>query len=180
MEWASPHLQRQRHPVTQRPALKRPAHADADFLGHVEKALRSAPVPLPPPVTGPAPARGNETVLLVDDEPGVRMLARTMLETLGYRVLEAATTEEAVRTVGSSTDPIHLLLTDVRMPLGGGKALTAVLTARHPDLRVLWMSGYSDDPAVRRRVRRRAVDFLPKPFTLNDLAGKVRQALDAG
>jgi DNA-binding NtrC family response regulator len=116
----------------------------------------------------------------VDDEPGVRLLARAMLETLGYRVLEASSTEEAVRTAGSLDERIHLLLTDVRMPLGGGKALTAVLTARHPDLRVLWMSGYSDDPAVRRRVRRRAVDFLPKPFTLNDLARKVRQALDAG
>lgn len=148
------------------------ASADADFLGHVEKTLR--PIISPTPVGGPPRARADETVLLVDDEAGVRMLARTMLETLGYRVLEAATTEEAVRTAGGCDDRIHLLLTDVRMPLGGGKALTAVLTARHPDLRVLWMSGYSDDPAVRRR----AVDFLPKPFTLDDLAGKVRSALD--
>jgi DNA-binding NtrC family response regulator len=114
----------------------------------------------------------------VDDEAAVRMLVRTILDGLGYRVLEAATTEEAVRVAGSSAGRIDLLLTDVRMPLGGGKALTAVLTARHPGLRVLWMSGYSDDPAVRRRMRSRAVDFLPKPFTLDDLSRKVRDTLD--
>jgi DNA-binding NtrC family response regulator len=162
--------------VTKLRTPKTAAPAEADFLGHVEKTLRTTP---PPAAGSPPRARGGETVLLVDDEPGVRMLARTMLETLGYRVLDAATTEEAVRTAGASTDRINLLLTDVRMPVGGGKALTAVLTARHPELRVLWMSGYTDDPAVRRRVRRRSVDFLPKPFTLNDLAGKVRAALDA-
>jgi DNA-binding NtrC family response regulator len=106
-------------------------------------------------------------------------MAGYMLGALGYRVLEAATTEDAVRQAGGPDGRVHLLLTDVQMPGGGGPALTAVLTDRHPGLRVLWMSGYSEDPAVRRAILDKKVQFLAKPFSMSDLAAKVRQVLDA-
>jgi two-component system cell cycle sensor histidine kinase/response regulator CckA len=170
--------------VTRPPILKRPAApepADADFLAHVEQSLGRAarPVPAAPVRAAQPPARGSEVVLVVDDEPPVRMLTGHMLQALGYRLLEAGTTEEAVRIAGAYKARIHLVLTDVRMPLGGGQALTTVLKARHPDLRVLWMSGYADDPAVRRAIADKKVQFLAKPFSMADLARTVRHALDA-
>lgn len=164
--------------------LKRPAHAesaDADFLAHVERSLGRPTRPVPPaPAKAPQPpARGDEVVLVVDDEAPVRLLTGHMLRALGYRFLEAATTEEAVRIAGTYQGRIHLVLTDVRMPLGGGPGLTAVLQARHPGLRILWMSGYADDPAVRRAIGDKNVPFLAKPFSMADLARTVRHTLDA-
>jgi DNA-binding NtrC family response regulator len=116
---------------------------------------------------------------VVDDEAPVRAMSAYMLGALGYRTLEAATPDEAVRLAAGSKSRVHLLLTDVRMPGGGGPALTALLTNRYPGLRVLWMSGYSDDPAVRQAILDKKVRFLAKPFSMADLAAKVRQALDA-
>jgi DNA-binding NtrC family response regulator len=125
------------------------------------------------------PPTGTEVVLLVDDDPAVRRLAREMLRVLGYRTLEAAGAEEAVRVAAGFRGGIHLLLTDVVMPGPNGRALTSVLTARHPGLKVLLMSGHHQDPAVHRGVQKRSVHFLPKPFSLAELADKVRAAIDA-
>jgi two-component system, cell cycle sensor histidine kinase and response regulator CckA len=124
------------------------------------------------------PARGTETVLVVDDEAPVRAMAAYMLGALRYRALEAGSAEEAVR-LSASHGRVHLLLTDVRMPGGGGEALTAALAARQPGLKVLWMSGYSEDPAIRRAILEKKVQFLAKPFSMAELAAKVRQVLDA-
>src|SRR5256885_16723039 len=98
------------------------------------------PVPSAPTARMPQrPPRGTETVLVVDDEAPVRAMTGYMLGALGYRALEAATTEEAVRLAGGPHGRVHLLLTDVRMGGGGGPALTAALEGRDPGLRVLGM-----------------------------------------
>jgi PAS domain S-box-containing protein len=122
--------------------------------------------------------RGTETVLLVEDEDGVRSLARRTLAGLGYAVLEAATGERAVAAAWDHPGPIHLLVTDVVMPGMGGQALAAELCGHHPGLQVLYTSGYTDD-VVKHGVGQEKADFLPKPYTPADLARKVRAVLDA-
>jgi DNA-binding NtrC family response regulator len=131
-----------------------------------------------PTVEVRVPSTGTEVILLVDDDPAVRRIARQMLRVLGYRTVEAAGAEEAVRIAAGFRGRIHLLLTDVVMPGPNGRALTSVLTARHPDLKVLLMSGHRLDPAVHRRVEDRSVHFLSKPFSIVELADKVRTAID--
>jgi two-component system, cell cycle sensor histidine kinase and response regulator CckA len=131
---------------------------------------------MPPAQASKPPA---EVVLLVDDEPAIRQLARAALKASGYRTLEARSADEAVRTSDDYPGRIDLLLTDVVMPRWSGGTLGTVLSARRPDMKVLLMSGYPDDPAVRRAILSRAVNFLPKPFTLDDLTRKVRETLDA-
>jgi two-component system, cell cycle sensor histidine kinase and response regulator CckA len=120
---------------------------------------------------------GAEVVLLVDDDPGVRTLARHTLQALGYKTLVAGSAEEAVRAAAAHPGRIHLLVADIRMPGGGGGTLAAVLTARRPALRVLLMSGFYADPAGDRPAET-AVPFLPKPFAPTDLARAVRRVLD--
>src|SRR5262249_9676342 len=88
---------------------------------------------------------GSETILLVEDEPTVRSLARRVLEMCGYHVLEASQGEEPLEVAGKHAGPIHLLLTDILMPGMTGRQLAAELTTRRADLPVLFMSGYSDD-----------------------------------
>ena len=134
--------------------------------------------------TRPAPAAKaadptGPVVLLVDDEPAIRQLARSALKAAGYVVLSAAGADEAVKAADAYPGRIDLLLTDVVMPRWSGGTLGTVLTARRPDLKVLLMSGFPGDPAVRRAMTSRAVNFLPKPFTLDDLTKKVREVLDA-
>ena len=134
----------------------------------------------------PAPAKkreeipsGNETVLLVEDEPAVRLLTANVLRTLGYDVIEAADGEEAVSTAQNLTRPIDLMITDVVMPhLGGREAVERIRESR-PELRVLFVSGYTDDAIVRHGVLQAEMPFLHKPFTPPMLAKKVREILDA-
>jgi two-component system, cell cycle sensor histidine kinase and response regulator CckA len=122
---------------------------------------------------------GNETVLLVEDEPAVRLLTANVLRTLGYEVIEAADGEEAVRAAQTSTRPIDLMITDVIMPhLGGREAVERIRESR-PELRVLFVSGYTDDAIVRHGVLQAEMPFLHKPFTPPMLAKKVREILDA-
>ena len=118
--------------------------------------------------------RGTETVLLVEDEQDVRWLARVALAANGYTVLEAGSGEEALAVAAAHAGRIHLLVTDVVMPRLGGRGLADRLTADRPDTRVLYLSGYSGEAAVRS-----GVAFLQKPFTPAVLARKVRQVLDA-
>ena len=122
--------------------------------------------------------QGNETVLLVEDEPGVRALASLVLEQCGYRVLEASGVDEAMRLVAGEQAPIHLLVVDVVMPGGGGRVLTDQLRVSHPEIKVLFISGYADDAIVRHGILHDQVDFLQKPFAPPALALKVREVLD--
>jgi PAS domain S-box-containing protein len=127
---------------------------------------------------GAAP-HGSETVLLVEDEPEVRGLARDILHQQGYTVLEAAEGDEALRIGREHGGPIHLLVTDVVMPQMGGRELADRLRARRPEIKVLYVSGYTDDATLHQGVSQTGMAFLPKPFTAAALAHKVRQVLDA-
>jgi PAS domain S-box-containing protein len=126
-----------------------------------------------------APRGGNETVLLVEDEGDVRELAIEMLEGYGYRVLSAGSPAEALTLAERHGGPIHLLLTDVVMPGLSGPELARRLESLRPGLRVLYMSGYSEHPTLQRDVLDPEAALLPKPFTSEELAGRVREVLDA-
>jgi two-component system, cell cycle sensor histidine kinase and response regulator CckA len=122
---------------------------------------------------------GHETVLLVEDEAMVRELMRGTLERQGYRVLSAGSGSEALLVASAHGGPLNLLVTDVVMPGMRGPDLAARLVPAHPRLRVLYMSGYADDAALRHGVREGQAAFLQKPFTRGALARKVRAVLDA-
>ncbi len=125
------------------------------------------------------PRKGSETILLVEDEEHVRTLAHTMLTRLGYHVLEAGDAGEALEIWNANRDSIDLLLTDVIMPQTSGRDLAAQLTAVRPGLRVLYMSGYTDEVIERHGIGRDDRAFLQKPFTRESLGLKVRGVLDA-
>jgi two-component system, cell cycle sensor histidine kinase and response regulator CckA len=125
------------------------------------------------------PGRGSETVLIAEDEGGVRRMARVALEAHGYTVLTASNGREAAEVAAKHNGPIHLLLTDVVMPEVGGRELAERLKARIGGLRVLFMSGYTDDAVVRHGVLEATSAFLHKPFTPLSLAKKIREMLDA-
>ncbi len=123
--------------------------------------------------------RGNETVLVVEDEPIVRELARVTLERLGYRVLSAGAGKEALRLVGTTAGQVDLLLTDVVMPGMNGRELAERLKALHAGLRVLYTSAYTENIIVHHGVVDEGVPFLAKPYRPASLAQKVRAVLDA-
>jgi PAS domain S-box-containing protein len=127
----------------------------------------------------PAPSRGSETVLLVEDEAAVRQFARRALEATGYCVLTAGDGAEALSLAEHHPGVIHVLLTDVVMPGMGGPELARRLTERRSTLRVLFCSGYTDDASVREGVREAGTAFLQKPFTPEELIRKVREVLSA-
>lgn len=129
-----------------------------------------------------APARqptGTETVLVVDDEENLRSLVRGVLEARGYRVLEAASGEEALARSEVHEGAIHLLLTDVVMPGMSGAELAARLGVLRPEIRVLYMSGYTKDRASVYGVRDTQYSYLAKPFTPQELESKVREVLNS-
>jgi two-component system, cell cycle sensor histidine kinase and response regulator CckA len=141
-----------------------PAADEPDAVGHtVSRASRHA---------------GNETVLLVEDEEGVRKLARQALESRGYRVLEACDGEMALRICREHQGAIDLLLSDVVMPHMGGRELRERVAGLNPMTRVIFTSGYTDDAVVRHGVLQAESDFLQKPFSVNALLRKVREVLD--
>jgi PAS domain S-box-containing protein len=123
-------------------------------------------------------AHGNETVLLVEDEEAVRSLVHHVLKEIGYRVLQAPSGGAALRICDEHSDPIHLLITDVVMPAMGGRQLAEAACVRHPEMRVLFLSGYTDDAIVRHGVLHENVCFLQKPFAASVLREKVREVLD--
>ena len=137
-------------------------------------------VPAAPAVTAAAPLpRGQETVLVVEDSESLRDLIREVLEEQGYTVLSATQGEEALTLVRERTDTIDLLLTDVVMPkLGGGELVTKVRALR-PEIRALYMSGYTGGTVTRQGVLEEGFRLLEKPFTGEQLTRAVRQALDA-
>jgi PAS domain S-box-containing protein len=122
---------------------------------------------------------GSETVLLVEDEEVVRGLARQILEDAGYRVLVAHQGEEAIRLCIEHAKEIHLLLTDVVMPGAGGKEVADRLASLRPGIKVLFMSGYTDEAIVHHGVLDPNVKFIQKPFSPVALTKKVREVLDS-
>jgi PAS domain S-box-containing protein len=125
------------------------------------------------------PARGSETVLVVEDEPAVLTLSRRALEAQGYVVLAASDAAAALRVVERHGGTIHLLLTDVVMPGLSGRELADRLAAQRPGIRVLYMSGYPGDAVVQHGTLPSGSAFLQKPFSPDGLARKVRDVLDA-
>jgi PAS domain S-box-containing protein len=126
----------------------------------------------------PHSSPGTETILLTEDEEGVRRLAREILSGNGYKVLEAGNGREALLLSEGHRGGIHLLLTDVMMPKMGGRELVERIRLQRPDLRILYMSGYTDDAILRHGVMENGIPFLQKPFTAEGLARKVREVLD--
>ncbi|HZI41099.1 MAG TPA: PAS domain S-box protein [Gemmatimonadaceae bacterium] len=127
----------------------------------------------------PAALVGSETVLLVEDEPSVRSIARRILERNRYMVLEAHDGRDALRVADQYKQPIQLLLTDMMMPELSGGDVWSALSKTRPELRVLYMSGYTNDDMVRRGLLDAGAAFLQKPFTAADLTLAVRSVLDA-
>jgi len=143
------------------------------YLPRVEE---TAAVPAPRRL---AAAKGSETILLVDDEEGVRKLISTVLNNGGYAVIEAANGKAALSIYEKNAHKIDLVLTDVVMPQMNGFELGAQLTQKNPGLQVLYMSGYRDS-AMNRGPGGPPMAFLNKPFTPDILLAKVREVLDAG
>ncbi len=131
-----------------------------------------------PTHAGDPPQADREVILLVEDEYGVRKLVRKMLLQQGYRVLEAASGEEALSLSERHEGSIHLLLSDVVMPNMSGRELAERLSVVRPEVRVLYMTGYSDDAIVQHRVLEPGVAVLNKPFLSDALARKLREVLD--
>jgi two-component system cell cycle sensor histidine kinase/response regulator CckA len=122
---------------------------------------------------------GHETILLVEDDERVRKLVHEMLMRSGYTVILASSPEEALNLAVSVTDRVDLLLTDVVMPGMSGRLLAERIADRHPEIRVLYMSGYTDDAIVHHGVLDPGVAFLQKPFTPATFARAIREALEA-
>jgi PAS domain S-box-containing protein len=134
------------------------------------------------PMLGPAMSRfprGSETIVLVDDDEGVRAVSRRILQRAGYTVLSAPDGVEALRMLGESAGQVQLLITDVVMPGLGGRDLVTHVRDTYPDLRVLFVSGYTEEGVRRHGVLDVESAFLEKPFTAERLAQKVREVLDS-
>jgi PAS domain S-box-containing protein len=123
-------------------------------------------------------SRGSETVLVAEDEDGVRELLRKILTEFGYTVLTARHGRDALMLAGEGASDIDLLVTDVVMPEMSGRELVQTLRCRRPDLKVLYVSGYTDDEVLQRGVIGPEVAFMRKPFAAEDLARRVRSLLD--
>jgi two-component system cell cycle sensor histidine kinase/response regulator CckA len=149
----------------------------AIFKIYLPRAAQAA-VPLTRDEQAGGLPRGKETVLLVEDEPALRELAALALEEQGYRVLKAGDGHEALRLAGERGGQIRLLLTDVIMPGMNGKVLAGQMAGTQPDMRTLFMSGYADSMVARHGLLEPGVAFIEKPFSLADLARKVREVLD--
>jgi len=133
--------------------------------------------PLPPSAVDLPQRHRDLTILVVEDQDGVRHLAAHALRACGYRVLEAAGGEEALRLAAAVQGGCQLAVTDVVMPGMSGKALAEELRVRWPDTKVLFMSGYPNEVILRHGVMDGAVNYLGKPFTPSELAAKVREVI---
>ena len=123
------------------------------------------------------PLRGQETILLVEDEPSILRIARRVLESLGYTVLAASTPGEAICLAREHVGNIHMVMTDVIMPEMNGRDLVRRVLSLYPDIKRLFMSGYTSDVIAHHGVLDEGVHFLQKPFSTQDLALKVREVL---
>jgi CheY-like chemotaxis protein len=121
---------------------------------------------------------GSERILVVEDDPGVRQFVARVLASRGYLVLPVSSADEAVALANQQESSIDLLLTDVVMPGSTGRALATNLCQSRPDLKVLYMSGYTTEAIVDHSILDPSVAFIGKPFTAEHLAAKVRETLD--
>ena len=149
----------------------------SSFKIYLPRIATTADTPASPQRGGPA--RGTETVLVVEDEPAVLTLSRRALESQGYVVLAASDATAALRVVERHGGTIHMLVTDVVMPGLSGRELADQLAAQRPGIRVLYMSGYPGDAVVQHGGLPSGSAFLQKPFSPDSLARKVRDVLDA-
>ncbi|MFZ5570822.1 MAG: PAS domain S-box protein [Thermodesulfobacteriota bacterium] len=152
-----------------------PGHGTT-FKIHIPRTQAAAETA--PQESGRKPAGGTETVLLVEDEPAILKLAQAILERYGYTVLAARTPREAREIAGSHPDPIHLLITDVVMPQMNGRDLLESIATLRPEIRVLFMSGYTADVIAHHGVLDEGIHFLQKPFSVRTLSAKVRDVLN--
>ncbi|MEW6542920.1 MAG: PAS domain S-box protein [Nitrospirota bacterium] len=150
----------------------------ATFAVYLPRVLEKPPRHEPSEPVG-EPATCSETILLVEDEDAVRTLIRETLNRAGYRVLEARDGSEALALGTRHEGPIHLLLTDVVMPRLNGRELADRLTQARPELKVLFMTGYTDDAVIEREGPGWSAHMIRKPFFPRDLARKIREVLDA-
>jgi PAS domain S-box-containing protein len=149
------------------------------FKIHFPSVKLPLDVPAAPSQTGLLP-RGTESLLVVEDEASLRILASSILETQGYQVLVATNGQEALRAMHDHKGPpIRLVITDVIMPQMGGKAMAEWLKTGNPDLKILFTSGYIHETIDLQGVLNAGVEFLPKPYTPVALAYKVREMLDS-
>ncbi|MEI7901407.1 MAG: PAS domain S-box protein [bacterium] len=139
----------------------------------------TAPQPLPAEKKTPAAPPQTRTVLLVEDEPALLRLTQTLLQKLGYTVLAASCPEEAIEQARTFTGTIHLLLTDVVMPGMNGRDLWHKLSQQKPDLKTLFMSGYTADILSQRGVTDSHFHFIQKPFTIKELTAKLRETFSS-
>lgn len=147
--------------------VSRPAVSRGHFsIGPPRQADASAPLPLP-----------LATVLLVEDEPAVRSFVQRALQQAGFAVIEAPHPEAALHIVEGRAGSIDLILSDVVMPGMSGRLMAERLAIWHPEARVLFMSGYIDDPLARQKTAANDVGFLQKPFTPSELIDRVRAVL---
>ncbi len=147
----------------------------AFYLPQVEEAA----VPAVAHDAGPhGPLSGNETIVVAEDEPGVRTVVCSALRRHGYTVLEARHGIEAVTLVRMHPGRIHLLVTDVVMPQMSGREVAEAVAAIEPNIKILYMSGYTDDAVLRHGIVTDAVNFIQKPYTCETLVSTVRRLLD--
>ncbi len=123
-------------------------------------------------------AGGTETILVTEDEADLRELTRIFLESYGYKVLTASNADQALQAVKDFKGRIDLLLTDVIMPGMSGRQLADKILTTRPELKIVYMTGYTDDMVVQHRVLEPGVHLLQKPFKKAELAMKIRSALD--
>jgi CheY-like chemotaxis protein len=123
--------------------------------------------------------RGDEVILLVEDEPTILDMVKTMLEHLGFTVLAAGAPSEAIHLASNFAGQIHLLMTDVIMPEKSGRDLAESLVESRPEMKRLFMSGYTANIIAEQGVLEEGVLFIQKPFSKKDLAAKVREALES-
>lgn len=151
--------------------VKSEPNQGATFRVYLPRCLESLPPRPTPPLS--LPQGGNETILLAEDEPGIRSMTRAYLESLGYRVLEAADGAEAIATASAYPGEIHLVLIDLHMPYRRGDSACAVIRRDRPGIKAIFMSGYLDEQAVGQQQ-----NILRKPFALPELGRRVRSVLD--
>ncbi|MDB5308239.1 MAG: Blue-light-activated protein [Gemmataceae bacterium] len=152
--------------------------AGTTFRVYLPRGAESRAAAAPEPLSHRVLPEGTETVLLAEDEPIVLALAARVLRDGGYEVLEARDGEDAIRVAEGHPGLVDILVTDVVMPVRGGRQVAETISLARPGLRVLFMSGYTDDAVVRNGVMHEKVHFLPKPFTPTALLMKVREVLD--
>ena len=151
-----------------------------------ESSIKKIPLDESPSTKKPTPAassvdaspKGRETVLVVEDQDGIRDIVRESLRRNGYKVLIANDGDEALQMASAYPDPIHLLITDLVMPNIGGRELAQRLTPQRPTMKVLFMSGYSEQSALEIEATSQSATVLQKPFSLDALARNVRRVLD--